>query len=532
MSRARCLEGTPPAGESPHRASVVATNARVGLDTPQMDVFASRQRVGSAPAEKSTASQWFAVAHRVPRSAGSPLPCAHPFQLSLVLADSLSLAFGYCTGVVLANLWERDVGHPFAWCVAFVGITLAVFTWRDQYKRRVALDAVAEVPAIASALAIAALAFGTGGLVVNRSSRAAIAGIFACGLAVLTVPLLRSLVFWWERRRRRRGAQRNVAVLGMGAVAVELAERIDANPDLGMRVVLFFDRESPPRDGRLSLRPQVSDDDLVSLLEKYAVDLVIAAFTRSGDGEVLDMVRRTDLDVEVAVVPRLFDVTTPKLRVDEVSRIPFVTMPHRTCRGVAAVAKRATDLLTAVVGILAMAPLLALVAVLVKLDSPGPVLFRQRRVGRDGRCFDMFKFRTMCEDAEDLAEGLRELSDVDGVLFKMRDDPRVTRVGRHLRRYSIDELPQLFNVLVGHMSLVGPRPPLPREVAQFPAWFHKRQSVRPGITGLWQVRGRADLDFDEATRLDLYYVEHWSPWLDIEIVLRTFGVVLFGRGAY
>lgn len=499
-----------------------------------MEAFASRDRVRARPItpEAAPAKSWYAIAHRISRPDGSRQPGSHPFTLLLVGADAVGLTFGYLTGVILANSWDRDVGHPYAWCIAFLALTLAVFAWRGQYQRRVALDAVGEVPSIASALAIAALAFGTGGLIVNRSSRAAIAGIFACGLAILVVPVLRSMVFAWERRRRCHGAQRNVAVFGMGDVAVELAERIDANPDLGMRVVMFFDREAPPRSGPLAERRQVHDDDLVALLAEHRVEQVIVAFTRSSDNEVLEMVRRTDLEVEVAVVPRLFDVTTPKLRVDEVSRIPFVTMPHQTCHGVAAAAKRATDILAAAVGLVALAPLLALVALLVRTDSAGPVLFRQRCVGRNGREFDMFKFRTMCVDAEDMAAGLRELSDVDGVLFKMRQDPRVTRIGRHLRRFSLDELPQLWNVLVGQMSLVGPRPPLPSEVAEYPAWFHKRQSVRPGITGLWQVRGRSNLDFAESTRLDLYYVEHWSPWLDIEIVLRTFGVVLFGRGAY
>lgn len=499
-----------------------------------MEAFASRDRTRArerAPAV-AAARSWYAVAHRISRPDGSRQPGSQPFTFLLVCGDAFGLAFGYVTGVLLANLWDREVGHPYMWCIAFLAVTLSIFTWRGQYQRRVALDAVGEVPSIASALAIAALVFGTGGLIVNRSSRAAIAGIFACALALVVVPVLRSIVYWWERRRRCQGAQRNVAVFGMGEVAVELAERIDANPDLGMRVVLFFDREAPPGNGPLAERRQVHDDDIVSLLAEHRVEQVIVAFSRSSDDEVLDMVRRTDLDVEVAVVPRLFDVTTPKLRVDEVSRIPFVTMPQHTCHGIAAAAKRATDMFAATVGLALLAPLLALVAVLVRVDSAGPVFFRQRRVGRDGREFDMFKFRTMCVDAEDLAAGLRELSDVDGVLFKMRQDPRVTRIGRHLRRFSVDELPQLWNVLVGQMSLVGPRPPLPSEVAEYPAWFHKRQSVRPGITGLWQVRGRSNLDFAESTRLDLYYVEHWSPWLDIEIVLRTFGVVLFGRGAY
>lgn len=499
-----------------------------------MEAFAGRRRVRTRERMPAAAPlpSWYAVAHRVPRPAGSRLPCSQPFTALLVGVDVLGLAFGYVTGVILANMWDRGVGHPYRWCILFVVVTVAVFAWRGQYQRRVALNAIGEVPSMASALALAALAFGTGGLLMNRSSRAAIVGIFASGLALVVLPVLRSLVFWWERRRRCHGAQRNVAVLGMGKVAVELAERIDAHPDLGMRVVLFFDRESPPQHGPLALREQERDDCIVSLLAEHHVEQVIVAFTRSSDDEVLEMVRRSDLDVEVSVVPRLFDVTTPNLRVDEVSRIPFVTMSKRTCHGFGAAAKRVTDVFAAALGLVFLAPLLALVALLVRVDSPGPVLFRQRRVGRDGREFDMFKFRTMCVDAEDLVAGLRELSDVDGVLFKMRQDPRVTRVGRHLRRFSLDELPQLWNVLVGQMSLVGPRPPLPSEVAAYPAWFHKRQSVRPGITGLWQVRGRSDLDFAESTRLDLYYVEHWSPWLDIEIVLRTFCVVLFGNGAY
>ncbi|MBX7160913.1 MAG: sugar transferase [Acidimicrobiia bacterium] len=498
-----------------------------------MEAFARRRRVAKRQRQaEAAATSWHAVAHRPPRPDGSPLPGSQPLTLLLIVADSAGLAFGYITGVLLANAWDREVGHPFAWCMAFVAITVLVFMWRDQYSRRVTLDAVAEVPATASALAIAALVFGTAGLVANRSSRAAIAGIFACGLSVVVVPVMRSVVYAWERRRRCRGAQRNIAILGMGDVALELAERIDANPDLGMRVVLFFDREGPPDGGPLATRDQVRDDDLVPLLKSHSVDQVIVAFTRSGDDEVLDMVRRTDLDVDVAIVPRLFDVTTPKLRVDEVSRIPFVTMPKRTCHGISAVAKRLVDVVVAVVGLVALAPLLGLVALLIRLDSPGPVLFRQRRVGRGGTTFDMLKFRTMCDGAESLVDDLRGLSDVDSILFKMRRDPRVTRVGRHLRRFSIDELPQLWNVLVGQMSVVGPRPPLPSEVAEYPVWFHKRQSVRPGITGLWQVRGRSDLDFDESTRLDLYYVEHWSPWLDVEIALRTVGVVLFGRGAY
>src|SRR5690606_2921577 len=165
-------------------------------------------------------------------------------------------------------------------------------------------------------------------------------------------------------------------------------------------------------------------------------------------------------------------------------------------------------------------------------DSPGPVFFRQTRVGRDGRRFNMVKFRTMVVGAERMQAGLEHRNEADGVLFKLRTDPRVTRSGRFLRRYSIDELPQLLNVVRGEMSMVGPRPPLPAEVELYEGHVNRRLLVKPGITGLWQVSGRSDLPWNEAIRLDLYYVDHWSPTMDLTIIAKTFSAVVRGAGAY
>ena len=188
--------------------------------------------------------------------------------------------------------------------------------------------------------------------------------------------------------------------------------------------------------------------------------------------------------------------------------------------------------LAAVVAILAVLPLLVLIAVAVAVSSPGPVLFRQRRVGRDGRAFTIVKFRTMCVDAEARLEELRAFNEHDGVLFKLRRDPRVTSVGRVLRRLSMDELPQLWNVLRGDMAFVGPRPALPDEVAQYDAVTRRRLLVKPGLTGLWQVSGRSLLSWEESVNLDLHYVFHRSVWLNASIVLRTLTAVLTGRGAF
>jgi exopolysaccharide biosynthesis polyprenyl glycosylphosphotransferase len=201
--------------------------------------------------------------------------------------------------------------------------------------------------------------------------------------------------------------------------------------------------------------------------------------------------------------------------------------PRRGWRGVA---KQITERLLATTGLLVAAPFLLAIAVAIRCDSAGPALFRQTRVGRNGRSFTMLKFRTMAVDAEQRRAELA--SECDGPLFKVRADPRITRVGRFLRRYSLDELPQLINVVLGQMALVGPRPALPDEVAAYDADPHRRLAVAPGITGLWQVSGRSDLPWSEAVRLDLAYVDNWSLGLDLAIVVRTLGAVLKHRGAY
>jgi exopolysaccharide biosynthesis polyprenyl glycosylphosphotransferase len=215
-----------------------------------------------------------------------------------------------------------------------------------------------------------------------------------------------------------------------------------------------------------------------------------------------------------------------------VDGLPMLHVDHARLRGSARAAKALVDRCGAALLLLVLAPLLAAVAVAIKRDSPGPVLYRQSRVGRDGAVFSIWKFRSMYVDADARLAELARLDEGAGVLFKIRDDPRVTRVGRYLRRFSLDELPQLVNVLVGQMSLVGPRPPLPAEVARYPADMLRRLVVKPGLTGLWQVSGRSDLPWEEAIRLDLRYVETWSLSLDLVILLRTVTAVVRTSGAY
>jgi exopolysaccharide biosynthesis polyprenyl glycosylphosphotransferase len=236
--------------------------------------------------------------------------------------------------------------------------------------------------------------------------------------------------------------------------------------------------------------------------------------------------------VDVTIVSDLFQMRRARPYLHDLLGVPGVTLasyPHRSLWALAT--KRAIDIVGAVAGILIAGPLFLLVALAIKLDSPGPVFFVQRRCGLRGRTFPFIKFRTMYTDAEAQLEVLRVHNEVTGPVFKMKKDPRVTRVGRVLRKYSIDELPQLWNVLVGHMSLVGPRPPIPGEVSQYDLAVRRRLSVRPGLTCLWQVRGRSLIPFEDWMRLDLEYIDRWSLMLDFRILLLTIPAVLKAQGA-
>jgi exopolysaccharide biosynthesis polyprenyl glycosylphosphotransferase len=237
--------------------------------------------------------------------------------------------------------------------------------------------------------------------------------------------------------------------------------------------------------------------------------------------------------VELLVAPGLMEIAGPRMHIRPFIGLPLLHVDQPEFTGGKRVLKGALDRIAAAAALLILAPVLLLVAVAVRMDGTGPVLFRQTRIGQGGREFSMLKFRTMVPDAEQRLFELREHNrHVDGPLFKIAADPRVTRVGRVLRRYSLDELPQLLNVLGGQMSLVGPRPPLPSEVALYDTSASRRLLVKPGLTGLWQVSGRSDLTWDESVRLDLRYVENWSLLLDVMILWKTGSAVLRARGAY
>jgi exopolysaccharide biosynthesis polyprenyl glycosylphosphotransferase len=346
-----------------------------------------------------------------------------------------------------------------------------------------------------------------------------------------------------HRARRRRGqCMRRVIVVGHELAVVAISRQLRRERYHGLKVVGACLPHAPGtgpaggwHDGQVGDLPVFGTfDDVAPAVRKAAADTVLVLSCPELDGHALRRLawRLERGDIDLILASSLVDVAGDRTTIRPVDGLPMMHIEHATLSGARRLVKATFDKILATVLLTLASPGLIALAVAVRADSPGPVLFRQVRVGKDGREFVMFKFRTMHTDAEARLAELRHLNEGDGVLFKMRNDPRVTRVGRFLRKFSLDELPQLLNVLAGSMSLVGPRPPLPEEVAVYPDDARRRLAVRPGMTGLWQVSGRSDLPWDEAVRLDLRYVENWSLSLDLVILLRTLSAVTRGAGAY
>jgi exopolysaccharide biosynthesis polyprenyl glycosylphosphotransferase len=302
---------------------------------------------------------------------------------------------------------------------------------------------------------------------------------------------------------------------GLVPVGIHLSEGYAPNPMLSTPV--------PVHAGR----------DILSLVRELNVDTIAVCGSAGAEpGELRRLAWQLEgTGIDLAVAPQLTDIAGPRVHIRPIEGMPLLYVEEPTLSGVAWLVKNVLDRVVAAIFLMITLPLYPLIALGIKLSDPGPVFFRQRRVGREGTTFRVWKFRTMYTDAEDRLASLEDQNESDGLLFKIRNDPRIFRFGKWLRATSMDELPQLINVLLGEMSLVGPRP-LPAEDGDFLGDVRRRLLVRPGITGLWQVSGRSDLTWDDAVRLDLYYVDNWSLILDINTLWRTIFVVFFRKGAY
>ncbi|WP_413319373.1 sugar transferase [Agrococcus sp. 1P02AA] len=316
------------------------------------------------------------------------------------------------------------------------------------------------------------------------------------------------------------------------AHVLERLDSLDSSPYRIVGAAIAGEVGAPLRFRGEAVPVLSSQESLAATAERLGADTVILASGTDADDPTRLSRQLEGTCAELLLFSRLTEVAGPRISFRPIDGLPLLRVRIPTFDGGTHVLKRVTDIAVAGAALVAVAIAAVPIALAIKLDSPGPVLFRQRRVGRDGRTFDMLKFRTMRVDAEQQLAALLAQNDGSGPLFKMRDDPRVTRVGRFLRKHSLDELPQFWNALKGDMSVVGPRPPLPHEATTYDGVVARRLYLKPGITGLWQISGRSDLTWEQSVQLDLRYVENWSVMEDLMIIFRTARVVLRPSGAY
>ena len=336
---------------------------------------------------------------------------------------------------------------------------------------------------------------------------------------------------------RQRGYNtRFMLIVGTGQTARQFADRVERHRDLGLRVIghlaLASDILEPAAaSGTVGPRPVLGTlDDIERILHGRVVDEIAICLSPEQVEFVEPITRLCEEEGKIVRIPLgELGLTLPGGRVEEFDGISVLSLVYGPDRVLALAGKRLLDVVLGAVSLILLVPIMALVALAVRRIDGGPVLFRQTRVGLHGRPFQVTKFRTMQRDAEERLEELQARNEIRGPAFKVTDDPRLTRTGRVLRATSLDELPQIWNVLRGEMSLVGPRPPLPREVDGYDLWHRRRLSMKPGITGLWQVQGRREADFDRWVELDLAYIDRWSIWLDLKIIVRTIPAMFQGR---
>jgi len=453
-------------------------------------------------------------------------------------------------------VWSREFAPYGAVLVIAVAIRMLTLAYYSLYKLRGEFSYVDEgvrifkATATASLLIVATAFLYRGGFAFREYSYSR--GVFVLDFlfALLSFGALRLAVRGAQTFVRRRGIDLiPTLVVGRGTEAALCIREMRARPDLGYRVIGVVENGSLNETVPDSFEgvPVVSDiEGLPEVIRESRASKVFIADPRISGDLLFDVMIRVGRrhSVEFRLVPSLFNCLPRKTGIDQIGALPMISLFREPLTGAARVVKRTSDIATSSLALVVLAPLWAVIAVLIKLDTRGPVFYRQERVGMDGRLFLCYKFRTMHRNADEAAHreyqqkhiaglpGTNMGDDHQPVYGKLLMDPRITRVGRRLRRLSLDELPQLLNVLRGDMSVVGPRPPIPYEVEAYDLWHRKRLDMKPGMTGLWQVSGRNRLPFEEMVRLDLFYIENWSIWLDLRIILRTLPVMLRGDDGY
>lgn len=523
---------------------MVVTSGQIGYSVPP-DVVSSRDG-GFGVTELLVRAVSESVGEGVPTAGAVAQPPGsrrwwRRFVVALVIGDAVVAALSAVAANVLR--FQGLVAHVRGTHLTYLGLALlmapawvvtmalcGVYEWRslgngsDEYRRIV--DAAFRFLAMVAIVAVA------------------LRLTLARGMILIALPLATLLTVGWHyvcrqwlhRRRARGDCSHRVLVVGSERQVADLVRHFRSAPYAGFQVVgaCLPGWRQELRLGEDTIPVVGTPESVAVAMRALRADTVAVA-----DHEALSngALRRLGWQLErsgadLMVAPSVIEVAGPRISIRPVAGLPLLHVEEPTLTGVSRVVKSAVERVGAVALLLVFTPILVLIGLAVRLTSKGPALFKQARVGQGGQLFTVYKFRTMRRTAEAERAQLVAATTVDGLLFKLPNDPRCTRLGRFLRRYSIDELPQLWNVVIGDMSIVGPRPPLPSEVAGYDDELRRRLLVKPGMTGLWQVSGRSDLSWNESVRLDLYYVENWSPSLDLVILAKTALAVLRGAGAY
>jgi len=458
-------------------------------------------------------------AHAENRNVTSPL---RAMSLVALAADSLLISIS-----VLIGFLARGTGrYPWAAAVAILVVWISALAMRGAYdSNRIGVGSEEFKNVLTATIGSFAFFASVGFVLEITDARRFIFGTFLAGAILL--PLGRRIMRFWVFSQRRQGhLMRRTLVIGSGPALKELEAGLSRDPRTGFKVVSSM-RGPITADTLDAWLDQVS-----SALDEHAVDAVAVSQTRNISSEVVRRLswRLEGPNIDLLVAPTLGDVTGPRLNIRPAAGLPLMHLEEPRLTGPQALLKRGTDVLVSGLGMLLLAPLMLLIGVVIRATSAGPALFIQERVGRAGEVYRLVKFRSMYEGAHAIREDV--LGSIAGDPESYKSDPRITPFGRFMRRWSLDELPQLWNVMQGEMSLVGPRPMLVEELPLLGTSDHRRHLTKPGVTGLWQVAGRKEVEWSERMQMDLRYVENWSPTLDLVILIKTFKAVATGRGAH